>query len=153
MRKCRESVSLHFLIFSPFPPHFLILSPFPRSLAARLQRFVQPCRHMMYKLSFPLSGLDFIILGAIALVRHGKQMNKVFTDLMILSHERPCIVFLPTTCTVSSLLIVVSLSRSVSCLVLSSQPSAFVLLAVRNPRRDPPPCYGQLPIRGGHNSR
>ena len=76
------------------------------------------------------------------MVRHGKQMNKVFPDLMILSHERPCIVFLPTTCTVSSLLIVVSLSRSVSCLVLSSQPSAFVLLAVRNPRRDPPPCYG-----------
>ena len=29
MRKCRESISLHFLIFSPFPPHFLILSPFP----------------------------------------------------------------------------------------------------------------------------
>ena len=43
MRKCRESISLHFLIFSPFPPHFLILSPFPRSPAARLQRFVQPC--------------------------------------------------------------------------------------------------------------
>ena len=42
MRKCRESISLHFLIFSPFPPHFLILSPFPRSPAARLQRFVQP---------------------------------------------------------------------------------------------------------------
>ena len=37
MRKCRESISLHFLIFSPFPPHFLILSPFPRSPAARLQ--------------------------------------------------------------------------------------------------------------------
>ena len=29
MRKCRESISLHFLIFSPIPPHFLILSPFP----------------------------------------------------------------------------------------------------------------------------
>ena len=43
MRKCRESISLHFLIFSPFPPHFLILPPFPRSPAARLQRFVQPC--------------------------------------------------------------------------------------------------------------
>jgi len=42
MRKCRESISLHFLIFSPFPPHFLILSSFPRSPAARLQRFVQP---------------------------------------------------------------------------------------------------------------
>ena len=42
MRKCRESISLHVLIFSPFPPHFLILSPFPRSPAARLQRFVQP---------------------------------------------------------------------------------------------------------------
>ena len=48
MRKCRESISLHFLIFSPFPPHFLILSPFPlrflfissfslHFLAARLQ--------------------------------------------------------------------------------------------------------------------
>ena len=43
MRKCRESISLHFLIFSPFPPHFLILSPFPRSPAARLQQFVLPC--------------------------------------------------------------------------------------------------------------
>ena len=42
MRKCRESISLHFLIFSPFSPHFLILSPFPCSPAARLQRFVQP---------------------------------------------------------------------------------------------------------------
>ena len=31
MRKCRESISLHFLIFPPFPHHFLILSPFPRS--------------------------------------------------------------------------------------------------------------------------
>ena len=36
MRKCRESISLHFLIFSPFPPHFLILSPFPRSQAATI---------------------------------------------------------------------------------------------------------------------
>ena len=52
MRKCRESISLHFLIFSPFPPHFLILSPFPllflilfpfpRSPAARLKRVAQP---------------------------------------------------------------------------------------------------------------
>ena len=42
MRKCREPISLHFLIFPPFPPHFLILSSFPRSPAARLQRFVQP---------------------------------------------------------------------------------------------------------------
>ena len=55
MRKCRESISLyflmlspfplHFLILSPFPLHFLILSPFPRSPAARLQRVVTPCRH------------------------------------------------------------------------------------------------------------
>ena len=37
MRKCRESISLYFLIISPFPLHFLILSPFPRSPAARLQ--------------------------------------------------------------------------------------------------------------------
>ena len=37
MRKCRESISLHFLIFSPFPPHFLILSPFPRSPAATIR--------------------------------------------------------------------------------------------------------------------
>ena len=54
IRKCRESISLHFLIFSPFPHslsisspfplHFLILSSFPRSPAARLQRFVQPCQ-------------------------------------------------------------------------------------------------------------
>ena len=37
MRKCRESISPHFLIFSPFPPHFLILSPFPRSPAATIR--------------------------------------------------------------------------------------------------------------------
>ena len=37
MRKCRESISFHFLIFSPFPPHFLILSPFPRSPAATIR--------------------------------------------------------------------------------------------------------------------
>ena len=43
MRKCRESISLDFIIFSPFPPHFLILSPFPCSPAARLPQFVQPC--------------------------------------------------------------------------------------------------------------
>ena len=52
MKKCRESISLHFLILSPFPLHFLILSPFPlhflilspfsRSLAPRLQRVAQP---------------------------------------------------------------------------------------------------------------
>ena len=35
-------LSLHFLIFSPFPLHFLILSPFPRSPAARLQQLLQP---------------------------------------------------------------------------------------------------------------
>ena len=54
MRKCRESISLHFLIFSPFPPHFLILSPFPlrflfissfslHFLAARLQGCNDSC--------------------------------------------------------------------------------------------------------------
>ena len=63
MRKCRESISLYFLILSPFPLHFLILSPFPlhflflspfslhflilspfpRSPAPRLQRVAQPC--------------------------------------------------------------------------------------------------------------
>ena len=42
MRKCRESIFLHFLIFSPFPPHFLILSPFPRNQDARMPQFVQP---------------------------------------------------------------------------------------------------------------
>ena len=52
MRKCREWISLHFLILSPFPLRFLILSPFPfhflilspffRSQAARLAQFVQP---------------------------------------------------------------------------------------------------------------
>ena len=29
MRKCREWISLNFLILCPFPLHFLILSPFP----------------------------------------------------------------------------------------------------------------------------
>ena len=54
MRKCRESISLHFLIFSPIPPHFLILSPFPlrflfissfslHFLAARLQGCNDSC--------------------------------------------------------------------------------------------------------------
>ena len=54
MRKCRESISLHILIFSPFPPHFLILSPFPllflfissfslHFLAARLQGCNDSC--------------------------------------------------------------------------------------------------------------
>ena len=63
MRKCRESISLHFLILSPFhlhflilspfplhflilspfPLHFLILSPFPRSPAPRLKRVLTPC--------------------------------------------------------------------------------------------------------------
>ena len=43
MRKCREQISLHFLILSPFPLHFLILSPFPHSQAARLAKVVQPC--------------------------------------------------------------------------------------------------------------
>ena len=52
IRKCREWISLHFLILSPFLFHFLILSPFPlhflilapfsRSPAARLPQIVQP---------------------------------------------------------------------------------------------------------------
>ena len=40
--KCREWISLHFLILSPFPLHFLILSPFSHSPAARLAQVVQP---------------------------------------------------------------------------------------------------------------
>ena len=48
MRKCREWISLHFLILSSLPLHFLILSSFPRSPAARLQRFVQPCQRLMF---------------------------------------------------------------------------------------------------------
>ena len=43
MRKCRELISLHFLLLSPFPLHFLILSPLIRSQAARPSQFVQPC--------------------------------------------------------------------------------------------------------------
>ena len=43
MRKCREWISLLFLIIFPFTPHFFILSPFSRSLAARLPKVMQPC--------------------------------------------------------------------------------------------------------------
>ena len=62
MRKCRERISLHLFILSPFPHslsissfslhflfissfshHFLILSPFPGSPDARMPQFVQPC--------------------------------------------------------------------------------------------------------------
>ena len=60
MRKCREPISLHFLIFSPFPPHFLILSPFPRSPAARLQRFVQPCVAVLLHASTSCAFLDYL---------------------------------------------------------------------------------------------
>ena len=35
-RKCREWISLHFLIFSPFPLHFVILPPFSCSQAATI---------------------------------------------------------------------------------------------------------------------
>ena len=31
IRKCRERISLDFLILSPFPLHFLIISPFSHS--------------------------------------------------------------------------------------------------------------------------
>ena len=54
MRKCIESISLHFLILSSFPLYFLILSPFPlrflfissfslHFLAARLQGCNDSC--------------------------------------------------------------------------------------------------------------
>ena len=53
MRKCREWISIHFLILSPFilhfltlspfPFHFLILSPFSRIPDARIQKVLQPC--------------------------------------------------------------------------------------------------------------
>ena len=58
--KCREWISLrflilfpftlHFLILSPFPFHFLILSSFSLSPAARLPQVVQPCRRPDLKL-------------------------------------------------------------------------------------------------------
>ena len=38
MRKCREYLSLHFLILSPFPLHFLIFSLFSRIKDARMQQ-------------------------------------------------------------------------------------------------------------------
>ena len=47
IRKCRERISLDFLILSPFPLHFLIISPFSRSMAARLPQFVQPCLYIL----------------------------------------------------------------------------------------------------------
>ena len=78
MRKCREWISLHFLILSPFhfhflilslfPLHFLILSPFPlhsrilspfsRSPAARLQ---QPCYHPSSFLARPSETLEILM--------------------------------------------------------------------------------------------
>ena len=56
MRKCREWISLHFLILSPvplhsFPLHFLILSPFSRIPDARMQQVVQPC-HPLFTILF-----------------------------------------------------------------------------------------------------
>ena len=43
MRKCRESISLNFLILSPFPLCFLFISSFSlHFLAARLPHVVQP---------------------------------------------------------------------------------------------------------------
>ena len=61
MRKCREWISLHFLILSPVPLHFLILFPFPRHLLilspfpcipdARMQQVVQPC-HSLFTILF-----------------------------------------------------------------------------------------------------
>ena len=62
MRKCRESISLHFLIFSPFPPHFLILSPFPRSPAARLQQVAQPCRQTSHESGWGRGGGGGLLL-------------------------------------------------------------------------------------------
>ena len=55
MRKCRESIFLHFLIFSPFPPHFLIPSPFPRSPFLKVQRVAQPCKDAQLKILVILS--------------------------------------------------------------------------------------------------
>ena len=75
MRKCRESISLHFLIFSPFPPHFLILSSFPRSPAARLQRFVQPCC-VVIKTS--LSGLVYDCIPVEGSWRRGSEFLLLF---------------------------------------------------------------------------
>ena len=63
MRKSWEWISLHFLILSPFPLHFLILSLFPRSLAARLQRFVQPSRLPLKKQRTRLSSCMFLLLA------------------------------------------------------------------------------------------
>ena len=61
MRKCRESISLHFLFISSFSLHFLILSPFPRSPAARLQRVVTPCT--LSRINFTKALLDkFLVL-------------------------------------------------------------------------------------------
>ena len=37
IRKCRESISFHFLFISSFSLHFLILSSFPQSLSISLQ--------------------------------------------------------------------------------------------------------------------
>ena len=43
IRKCREWISLRFLILSSFPLRFLIISPFSHSQAGRLVQLVQAC--------------------------------------------------------------------------------------------------------------
>ena len=54
MRKCRESISLHFLIFSPFPLHFLILSSFqPGCKAATIRAALVVVTKLRFKILIP----------------------------------------------------------------------------------------------------
>ena len=43
MRKCRESISLHFLIFSPFPHSLSIASSFYQSLSISCSQAATTC--------------------------------------------------------------------------------------------------------------
>ena len=55
MRKCREWVSLHFLILSPFPYSISISSFSLHFLAAQVQRVAQPCKDAQLKILVILS--------------------------------------------------------------------------------------------------
>ena len=73
MRKCRKSISLHFLILSPFPLHFLILSPFPHSLSISSQPGCQDatiCASLKWSISFQTFGVNLVALGVLSNVQY-----------------------------------------------------------------------------------
>ena len=68
MRKCRERISLHFLIISLFPLHFLYIFSFSlHFLAARLPQFVSLCYHTSSFVARPSDTLE-ILMGFRSLI-------------------------------------------------------------------------------------